>query len=190
MAVSTGSLEKVPILGCLHIYDSHKSTLESLCPLAELTPCGQGFWSYCSSSWWVCPGPNVTDLLSVDCAWNVPRKLPEFASHLDLSSHGWAIRFNVDHSNWLKLSSFFFCFCLFASESDHPIPRRGHFVLRYCKVEMSWGGQASKNTWKPKQGMLRSAVREGLKKKNQLREMGGLILFISEESSGSRVFHA
>jgi len=41
-----GCFEMVPVLGCVRIYESHKSILVSLwmSPLAELTPCGQGFW--------------------------------------------------------------------------------------------------------------------------------------------------
>lgn len=81
---------------------------------ASLCPCGWAHWlnshhvvkdsgSYCSSSWWVCPGPNVTDLLSVDCTWKSMPKLPEIASHLEPYMHSWDRHFNLDHNNWSKV---------------------------------------------------------------------------------------
>ena len=100
-----GYFQMVPVLGCLHIYESHKSVL---------CPCGWAHWlnshhvvkdsgSYCSSSWWACPGPNVTDLLSVDCTWKSMPKLPEIASHLEPYMHSWDSPFNLDHNNWSKV---------------------------------------------------------------------------------------
>lgn len=87
----TGCLEVAPIPECLYIYDSPKSILYH---------CAWAHWltsphavkdpgSYCSPSWWVGPGPNVTDLLSVDYTWNLMPKLPEVASHLDPNWPSW-----------------------------------------------------------------------------------------------------
>lgn len=75
--------------------------------------------SYCSSSWWLCPVPNVSDPLSVDHTWNVHLEASWIASHLDPSRHSWTLHFNLDHSNGLQVLSILSpCF---VSESD-PLP--------------------------------------------------------------------